>query len=144
MATIERKATARWQGDLKSGKGSLTLPSGVFEDQRYSFHTRFGDEKGTNPEELLGAAHAGCFTMALAKLLGEAGHTAERLETVAVVSMSMGDGPPTISGIELQLRATVPGITREAFEKLAQVAKAGCVISRALSVPVSLDARLED
>ena len=144
MATLKRKATARWEGDLKNGRGSLSMPqSGVFDAQAYSFHTRFGDAKGTNPEELLAAAHAGCFAMALSLVLQEAGHVAERLDAEAVAHLATGDGPPTVAKIVLTLRGRVPGLDAAEFVRHADNAKRNCVISRALSVPVELDAALE-
>lgn len=143
MATMKRKATARWEGDLKNGKGALGLQSGVFEGQRYAFNTRFGEEKGTNPEELLAAAHAGCFAMALSLVLQEAGHVAERLDAEAVAHLATGNGPPTIEKIVLSLRGRVPGLDAAGFARHADDAKRNCVISRALSVPVELDATLE-
>lgn len=141
---FKRHATARWQGDLQSGKGTMSTPqSGLFADQNYSFKTRFGDEKGTNPEELLAAAHAGCFSMALAAELGKAGFTPESIETRAEATMDPGRDPgPTITGVELILTARVPGIDEARFQQIAEAAKAGCVISRALAVPVSLSATL--
>jgi len=141
---FKRIATARWEGDLMSGKGAMSTPqSGLFADQNYSFKTRFGDETGTNPEELLAAAHAGCFTMAVCAVLGRAGFTPDRIETRAEATMEPGMDPgPTITGVHLVMRASVPGISAEQFAELANAAKAGCVISRALSVPVSLEATL--
>ena len=109
---ISRHATARWEGDLKTGKGLLSTPqSGVMEDTRYAFSSRFGDEKGTNPEELIAAAHAGCFTMALSAKLADAGHPPTRLDTRADVDLSM-DGGPKVSQIRLRVQAQVPGIIR--------------------------------
>lgn len=141
---FKRIATARWEGDLMSGKGAMSTPqSGLFADQNYSFKTRFGDETGTNPEELLAAAHAGCFTMAVCAVLGRAGFTPTRIETRAEATMEPGMDPgPTITGVHLVMSATVPGISAEQFAEIADAAKAGCVISRALSVPVSLEATL--
>ena len=141
---LKRYADAVWAGDLQSGKGSLSTPqSGLFEGQNYSFKTRFGDEKGTNPEELLAVAHAGCFTMALSAVLGKAGFTPDKLQTRAEATMDPGKDPvPTITAIKLTLSSSVPGISEAQFEEIAQQAKAGCVISRALSVPVSLEATL--
>ncbi len=141
---LKRYADAVWTGDLQSGKGTLSTPqSGLFEGQNYSFKTRFGDEKGTNPEELLAAAHAGCFTMALSAVLGKAGFTPDKLQTRAEAAMEPGMDPgPTVTGIKLTVSASVPGISAAQFEEIAQQAKAGCVISRALSVPVSLEATL--
>ena len=141
---FKRIATARWEGDLMSGKGAMSTPqSGLFADQNYSFKTRFGDETGTNPEELLAAAHAGCFTMAVCAVLGRAGFTPDRIETRAEATMEPGmDLGPTITGVHLVMSASVPGISAEQFAEIANAAKAGCVISRALSVPVSLEATL--
>ena len=141
---FKRIASARWEGDLMSGKGALGTPqSGLFTEQNYSFKTRFGDEKGTNPEELLAVAHAGCFTMALSAVLGKAGFTPDKLQTRAEATMEPGMDPgPTITAIKLTVSASVPGINAAQFEEIAQQAKAGCVISRALSVPVSLEATL--
>ncbi|MBD9435316.1 OsmC family protein [Pseudoxanthomonas sp. PXM03] len=141
---LKRYADAVWNGDLQSGKGSLSTPqSGLFEAQNYSFKTRFGDEKGTNPEELLAVAHAGCFSMALSAVLGKAGFTPDKIQTRAEATMEPGMDPgPTVTGIKLTVSASVPGISAAQFEEIAQQAKAGCVISRALSVPVSLEATL--
>ena len=141
---ISRKAQARWEGDLKSGRGHLDTPqSGLMTGTRYGFNSRFGDEKGTNPEELIAAAHAGCFTMALSAVLGKAGFTPDKLQTRAEATMEPGMDPgPTITAIKLTVSASVPGISAAQFEEIAQQAKAGCVISRALSVPVSLEATL--
>ena len=142
---LKRFADAVWNGDLQSGKGSLSTPqSGLFEGQNYSFKTRFGDEKGTNPEELLAVAHAGCFTMALSAVLGKAGFTPDKLQTRAEATMEPGMDPgPTITGVTLIVKARVPGIDAERFQQIAEAAKAGCVISRALSVPVGLQATLD-
>ena len=141
---FKRYADARWNGDLQSGKGNMSTPqSGLFDAQNFSFKTRFGDEKGTNPEELLAVAHAGCFTMALSAVLGKAGFTPDKLQTRAEATMEPGMDPgPTITAIKLTVSASVPGISAAQFEEIAQQAKAGCVISRALSVPVSLEATL--
>jgi len=141
---LKRIATAHWEGDIQTGKGGMSTPqSGLFADQNYSFKTRFGDEKGTNPEELLAAAHAGCFSMALSAVLGRAGFTPAKIDTRAEVSMDPGMDPgPTVTGVHLILSASVPGITAEQFAEIANAAKAGCVISRALAVPVTLDATL--
>ena len=141
---LKRIATAHWEGDIQTGKGGMSTPqSGLFADQNYSFKTRFGDEKGTNPEELLAAAHAGCFSMALSAVLGRAGFTPTKIDTRAELSMDAGMDPgPTVTGVHLILSATVPGISAEQFAEIANAAKAGCVISRALAVPVTLDATL--
>jgi len=141
---FKRYADAQWSGDLQSGTGSMSTPqSGLFEAQNYSFKTRFGDEKGTNPEELLAAAHAGCFSMALSAVLGKEGFTPDSIQTRAEATMEPGMDPgPTITGVKLIVSAKVPGIDAAQFEQLAQAAKAGCVVSRALAVPVSLEATL--
>lgn len=141
---LKRIATAHWEGDIQTGKGGMSTPqSGLFADQNYSFKTRFGDEKGTNPEELLAAAHAGCFSMAVSAVLGRAGFTPAKIDTRAELSMDPGMDPgPTVTGVHLILSASVPGITAEQFAEIANAAKAGCVISRALAVPVTLEATL--
>ncbi|WP_031373290.1 OsmC family protein [Lysobacter antibioticus] len=140
---ISRHATAHWEGDLKSGQGRLSTPqSGLLDGTRYAFNSRFGDEKGTNPEELIAAAHAGCFTMALSAKLTEAGHPPARLDTRAEVDLSM-EGGPTLSQIRLKLTAEVPGIDAAKFQAIAEDAKANCPVSKALSaVPMSLEAKL--
>jgi osmotically inducible protein OsmC len=140
---ISRHATAHWEGDLKSGQGRLSTPqSGVLENTRYAFNSRFGDEKGTNPEELIAAAHAGCFTMALSAKLTEAGHPPARLDTRAEVDLSM-EGGPSLSQIRLKVSADVPGIDAAKFQAIAEDAKANCPVSKALSaVPISLEATL--
>ena len=141
---LKRIATAHWEGDIQTGKGGMSTPqSGLFADQNYSFKTRFGDEKGTNPEELLAAAHAGCFSMALSAVLGRAGFTPASIDTRAELSMDPGMDPgPTVTGVHLIVTASVPGINAEQFAEIANAAKAGCVISRALAVPVTMDATL--
>ena len=141
---IKRFATAYWEGDLKSGKGAMSTPqSGLFDGQKYSFNTRFGEEKGTNPEELLAAAHAGCFSMALGFGLQNAGYVATRIDTRAEASMTAGDGnPPTVTGVKLTVKASVPNIDAAKFQEIAEGAKKNCVISRALSVPVTMEATL--
>lgn len=141
---FKRYADAVWQGGLEAGKGRMSTPqSGLFADQNYSFKTRFGDEKGTNPEELLAAAHAGCFSMALSAVLGKAGFTPHSIQTRAEVSMDPGMDPgPTVTGVHLVVNARVPDISPEQFEEIAESAKAGCVISRALGVPVTMSAML--
>lgn len=140
---ISRKATAHWQGDLKTGRGTISTPaSGLMQDTRYGFNSRFGDEKGTNPEELIAAAHAGCFSMAFANALAEAGHTAESVDSRAEVDLSM-EGGPTLSAIRLFTRARVPGIDEAKFRAIADDAKTNCPVSKALSaVPITLEAEL--
>lgn len=140
---ISRHATAHWEGDLKTGRGQLSTPqSGLMENTRYAFNSRFGDEKGTNPEELIAAAHAGCFTMALSARLTEAGHPPTRLDTRADIDLSMEDGP-SLSQIRLKVSAEVPGIDDAQFQAIAEDAKQNCPVSKALSaVPISLEATL--
>ncbi len=140
---ISRHATAHWEGDLKSGSGRLATPqSGLLDNTRYGFNSRFGEEKGTNPEELIAAAHAGCFTMALSAKLTEAGFPPTSLDTRADVDLSM-EGGPTLSRIRLQVKAVVPGIDETQFRAVADDAKQNCPVSKALSaVPISLDATL--
>ena len=140
---ISRFATAHWEGDFKSGQGKLSTPaSGLMADTPYGFNTRFGDKKGTNPEELIAAAHAGCFTMALSAKLGEAGHPPKSLDTRAEVDLSM-EGGPSLSAIRLKVTADVPGIDPARFRAIAQDAEKNCRVSRALSaVPITMEATL--
>lgn len=140
---ISRHATARWEGDLKGGQGSLSTPqSGLLTDTPYGFNTRFGDAKGTNPEELIAAAHAGCFSMALSARLGEAGFPPTSIDTRADVDLSM-EGGPMLSAIRLVTKAEVPGIDEAKFRALAEDAKTNCPVSKALSaVPIELQAEL--
>lgn len=140
---FKRFATAHWQGDLKTGKGAMSTPqSGLFAEQNYSYNTRFGEDKGTNPEELLAAAHAGCFSMALGFMLGNAGYSATRIDTRAEVQVDTAGAGPSVSGVHLVVTATVPGIDAAGFAAIADDAKRNCVISRALGVPITLDASL--
>ena len=141
---ISRKASAHWEGDLKSGRGTISTPaSGLMQDTAYGFNSRFGEGKGTNPEELIAAAHAGCFTMALANALAEAGHVASSVDSRAEVDLSM-DGGPALSAIRLFTRARVPGIDPAKFRAIADDAKVNCPVSKALSaVPISLEATLK-
>lgn len=141
---MERKASAVWRGGLKDGKGTLTAPSGVLSNTPYSFHTRFENEPGTNPEELIAAAHAGCFSMALSAQLASAGLTAESIETTASVTMEPVDGKPTINKIHLTCRAKVPNADAAKFSQAADAAKAGCPVSRVLKgANITMDAKLE-
>lgn len=133
-----RKATARYEGFGKDGKGQLSSPSGVLDATPYSFNTRFGDEKGTNPEELIAAAHAGCFTMALSFALAKAGFSEGSLETTAAVKLEQqGDGF-AVTRSDLTLDANVPGISPEQFEALAKGAEANCPISKLLKAEITL------
>jgi osmotically inducible protein OsmC len=127
-----REASAEWQGTLKEGSGRLRLGSGVFEGA-YSFPSRFENGPGTNPEELIAAAHAGCFSMALSAILGNANHIATSINTVARVHLGATAAGPTITRIEIETEAEVAGLAEDEFERLAQVAKAGCLVSRALA-----------
>jgi lipoyl-dependent peroxiredoxin len=138
-----RTATARWEGGLQQGKGTLRLGSGAFDGQ-YSFSSRFEEGTGTNPEELIGAAHAGCFTMALSAGLERAGHTANSIDTSARVHLERADGAFRISRIELTTTADVPGIDEADFQEQAQTAKQNCPVSKALAGvdDIELDARL--
>ncbi|WP_010141234.1 OsmC family peroxiredoxin [Oceanicola sp. S124] len=140
---IRKTASARWTGTIKDGSGHISTQSGALSDQPYGFNTRFEDAPGTNPEELIGAAHAGCFTMALSKVLEEAGMVAERLETKATVKMEKDDAGFTITAVELDLKATIPGADREAFFEAAKTAKETCPVSRLLAAAeITLDAEL--
>jgi lipoyl-dependent peroxiredoxin len=140
---MQRKATAAWRGGLKDGKGTISTQSGVLNQTQYSFGTRFENGQGTNPEELIAAAHAGCFTMALSAQLGNAGLTPESLETTAAVTMEKLDAGWTVTAIHLDLVARVPGADQAAFQTAADAAKTGCPISRLLNATITLDARLE-
>ena len=142
---MQRSAQAVWNGSGLQGSGTLTTLSGAMKDQPYSFKLRFQDEhgtEGTNPEELIAAAHAGCFSMALSFGLTNAGHVPTQLHTKAVLTMEKQAIGFTIIGIVLQVTGTVPGITAEQFAELAAAAKAGCPVSRALNVPITLEATL--
>jgi osmotically inducible protein OsmC len=138
-----RKASAVWQGDLKSGKGTMNAPSGVLTNAAYSFATRFEDRPGTNPEELIAAAHAGCFSMAFSAELSKAGMVPERVETTAAVTLETIDGKPTVSKSHLTVRAKVPGADKAKFLEVANGAKAGCPISRLLKAEITMEATLE-
>lgn len=140
---MQRKASAMWQGGLKDGKGTLSADSGVLSQTPYSFHTRFESTPGTNPEELLAAAHAGCFTMALSGQLGQAGMTVERLETTATITLEkVGDGF-AITKSHLDLVARVPGADRAKFDAAVNAAETGCPVSKLFKADISVSARLE-
>jgi lipoyl-dependent peroxiredoxin len=137
-----RTANARWEGALQDGRGTMAFGNGAFEGQ-FSYASRFEEGPGTNPEELLGAAHAGCFSMAFANTLATAGHDPQRVETTARVHLEPAEEGPSITRIELQTEAEVPGIDSDEFQQLAETAKAGCPVSKALAgVDISLDAKL--
>jgi osmotically inducible protein OsmC len=140
---MDRKANAVWQGTLKEGKGTISTESGVLEKAQYSFSTRFENEKGTNPEELIAAAHAGCFAMALSAQLTNAKLQPKSIETTATVTLDRVDGAPTVTKIHLTAYASVPGATEEAFMNAANEAKKNCPISRLLkAAEITLDAKL--
>ena len=140
---MKRTASAEWQGDLKSGKGLISTESGVLQSTRYSFTTRFEGEKGTNPEELIAAAHAGCFTMALSGELGKANLKPESLRTTATVTFEKVEAGWTVTGSHLEVTGRVPGASAEAFRAAAQAAEKGCPISRLLNAKITMDAKLE-
>ena len=140
---IKKKGSAVWKGGLKDGKGSISTESGVLSNTQYGFNTRFENGPGTNPEELIGAAHAGCFSMALSGQLGEAGMTAESIRTTATVSLEKVEGGFSITAVHLELVAKIPGASQESFEKAANNAKAGCPVSKLLNAKITLDAKLQ-
>jgi lipoyl-dependent peroxiredoxin len=140
---MKRTAQAKWQGDLKTGSGSLSAASGILANTPYSFQSRFEQGKGTNPEELLAAAHAGCFTMALSNQLAQAGFKADTLETTCTITLEQKDGSFAITESHLELRAKVPGASQEVFDKATQGAKSGCPVSKLYNTNITLDAKLE-
>ncbi|MCI0332353.1 MAG: OsmC family protein [Planctomycetes bacterium] len=140
---MKRKASAEWKGGLKDGKGTIATDSGVLANTLYSFGTRFEEGKGTNPEELIAAAHAGCFSMALSGQLGNAGMTAERINTTATVTLEKTDAGFTVTSVHLDVKAKIPGANQQAFDTAANNAKAGCPISRLLNTKITMDAKLE-
>jgi len=139
---MKKTASAIWQGGLKDGKGRLSTESGALKDNPYGFNTRFEDQPGTNPEELIGAAHAGCFSMALSMMLGEAGFTAERIDTSAEVTLDKQADGFAITAVHLILKAKVPGASEAQFLDVANQAKAGCPVSKVLNATITLDATL--
>jgi osmotically inducible protein OsmC len=140
---MRRKASAVWTGGLKDGKGQISTDSGVLSDTQYSFSTRFEDGIGTNPEELIAAAHAGCFSMALSGQLGKAGLTAESIRTTATVRLEKVDEAFAITSVHLEVTARVPGADQQAFETAANNAKAGCPVSKVLKAEITMEAKLE-
>jgi osmotically inducible protein OsmC len=138
-----KKAWAVWKGGIKDGVGAISTETGVLNEAPYGFKSRFENGKGTNPEELIGAAHAGCFSMALSLMLGEAGLTAERIETHAAVTLDRVDGAFTITASHLTLTAKVPGATQAQFLEIANKAKAGCPVSKVLKANITMDATLQ-
>ena len=141
---MKRGASAQWQGDLKTGTGTVSTESGVLAASQYSFSTRFENGKGTNPEELIAAAHAGCFTMALSGQLSAANLVAERLATTATVTMDKVEAGWTVTGIHLSVKGKVPKADKAAWDKATEAAKAGCPISRLLNTTITMDAKLEN
>ena len=140
---MQRTASAHWSGGLKDGKGNLSSASGVLKNTPYSFSTRFESQPGTNPEELIAAAHAGCFTMALSAQLGNAGMTAQAIDTTATVTMEKTDAGFTVTASHLQVTAKIPGADQGKFDQAAKSAKEGCPISRLLNAKISMEAKLE-
>ncbi|MEC4559370.1 OsmC family protein [Pseudomonas inefficax] len=139
---MKKTASAIWQGGLKDGKGLLSTESGALKQNPYGFNTRFEGSSGTNPEELIGAAHAGCFSMALSMMLGEAGLTPDRIDTAAEVTLDKQADGFAITAVHLVLRAKVPGASEAQFLQIADQAKAGCPVSKVLNAKISLDAAL--
>lgn len=139
---MKQKASAQWQGSLKEGTGTLSTGSGALVDKHYSFKTRFEGEQGTNPEELIGAAHAGCFSMAFSMILGLAGFTPDKIETSAIITLEPKDGGFAITASHLDVTASIPGIDDATFQDLAGKAKAGCPVSKLLNATITMDAKL--
>ena len=139
---IKRRGSAVWKGGLKDGKGAITTESGALQAYPYGFASRFEGQRGTNPEELIGAAHAGCFTMALSLILGEAKLVADQMDTSADVTLEQVEGGFAITAVHLTLKAKIPGATQAQFEELAGKAKAGCPVSKLFKADITLDAKL--
>jgi osmotically inducible protein OsmC len=140
---MKRSASAVWKGRLRDGEGTISTDSGVLSSTRYSFTTRFEQGTGTNPEELIAAAHAGCFAMALSNELGQAGLTPERIRATATVTLEKSDPGFAITAVQLNVSAKVPGADQRAFEAAANNAKAGCPVSKVLNAQITMEARLE-
>lgn len=140
---MKKTASAHWQGPIKEGKGTISTESGALSKNPYGFNTRFENQPGTNPEELIGAAHAGCFSMALSKELGEAGMTADSIDTKAEVTLDKDGDGFSITAVHLTLHAKIPGADRGAFEKAVQTAKTGCPVSKVLNATITLEATLD-
>ncbi len=141
---MNKFASAHWEGDIKKGKGTISTQSGALKEQPYGFNTRFEDEPGTNPEELIGAAHAGCFSMAFSLELGNAGYTADSIDTKAKVTLDKDGDGFSITKIHLDMNATIPGIDDAEFQKIANGAKEGCPVSKVLNADITLDAKLQE
>ena len=140
---MKRKASAVWNGSLKEGNGRISTESGLLREAQYSFSTRFENGVGTNPEELIAAAHAGCFSMALSAQLTNAGHAPESVSTTATVTLEKTDAGFTVTAVHLDVNARVPGIDQAGFDTAANNAKTGCPISRLLNTQITMDAKLE-
>lgn len=140
---MKRNASAEWNGDLKSGKGTISTESGVLQSTQYSFSTRFENGKGTNPEELVAAAHAGCFSMALSAQLGERGMTAESIQTTATVTLEKKEGGFAVTASHLEVRARIPGADKAKFDEAAHAAETGCPISKLFNATITMNATLE-
>jgi osmotically inducible protein OsmC len=139
---IKRRGSASWKGGLKDGRGTISTESGALQAYPYGFASRFEGQRGTNPEELIGAAHAGCFTMALSLILGEAKLVAEQMDTSAEVTLEQVEGGFAITAVHLTLKAKIPGTDQASFQQLAAKAKAGCPVSKLLKTEITLDATL--
>ena len=139
---MNKFASAHWEGDIKKGKGTISTQSGALKEQPYGFNTRFEDEPGTNPEELIGAAHAGCFSMAFSLELGNAGYTADSIDTKAKVTLDKDGDGFSITKIHLDMNAKIPGIDDAEFQEIANGAKEGCPVSKVLNAEITLDAKL--
>jgi osmotically inducible protein OsmC len=139
---MKRTASATWKGGLQDGKGTVSTGSGVLSNTPYTFKMRFENEKGTNPEELIAAAHAACFSMALSLFLGQAGMTAQSIDTTATVSLDQVEGGFSVTSSHLQTTVRIPNANKAAFEKAAETAKSGCPISKLLNTKITMDARL--
>jgi len=139
---MQRTASAHWSGGLKDGKGTVSTQSGVLNQTQYSFSTRFESGAGTNPEELIAAAHAGCFSMALSAQLGNAGMTAESIDTKATLTLDKSDAGFTITSVHLDVQVKIPGAEQGKFDEAAQNAKKGCPVSRVLNANITMDAKL--
>ena len=140
---MKKTASAHWQGDLKQGKGTISTQSGALKDNPYGFNTRFEDKPGTNPEELIGAAHAGCFSMAFSLLLGEENFIPDSIDTQATVTLEKLSDGFAVTAVHLEMQARIPGIKQSQFEEIANQAKLGCPISKLLNAKITLDASLK-
>lgn len=142
--TIHKKGQAHWEGNIKEGKGTISTESGALDKQPYGFNTRFEGKPGSNPEELIAAAHSACFSMALSLMLTEAGHVAQSIDTLADVSLDKVDGGFAITKVALQSKVKLPGIDKAAFDEIIQKAKAGCPVSKLLKAEITLEYQLEN